>query len=96
MNEVTDQETKQERINLTCPVCKDADNPVDHLLKRQEKVAFDDTRTNEQDDEWDWTFTGYVLPCCYNFFADNISDKDLEKIHNGTMKQVEFDSLFKR
>jgi hypothetical protein len=95
MNEMETIEKKQEPIKLICPVCKDPEHPVDHMLKRQEKVAFDDSRTNEQDDDWEWTFTGFVMPCCHNFFADNISDEDLEKIHNGTMTQSEFDALNK-
>ena len=92
MNEA--QETKQERINLMCPVCGDAAEPITHLLRRMEKTVYDDTRTNEQISDYEFEFTGYCLPCCEELFADNLSEEELEKIHNGTMTQEYFDKLF--
>jgi hypothetical protein len=83
------------RVKLRCPYCDDPENPVDHLLIRNEKIEFDDSRTKERTKEYEWEITGYCLPCCENFFASNVSDEHLERIHNGTMTQREFDSLFK-
>ena len=78
---------------LICPWCDDEEDPVDHLLIRQEKIELDDSRTQETVKEYDWEFTGYCMPCCENFFASNISDENLKKIHDGTMTQEEFDAL---
>jgi len=86
---------EEKRITLRCPYCNDPENPVTHLLIRNEKIEFKDSNTKETVKGYDWETTGFCLPCCENFFANYVSDESLKRIHEGTMTQREFDHLFR-